>query len=312
MMTEMKYVLEVYRTGSFTAAAKSLYISQPSLSLMVKKAEKQLGEPIFDRSTIPVTLTEAGVLYITAARQIQEAKDNMMEGISRLSHCLSGHISIGSTTLFASFVLPELITRFSEAYPGISVTVRESNSPNLINEVQDGLLDFSIDNALYDAPNIDCRPFRKEHLLLAVPASAPINRRLNKYCFSATELLCGEAERQDCVSLSEFADEPFLLLRNGNDTRSRADKMFGQCRIKPNILLELDQQLTTYHLAAYGMGVAFVSDTLVKCSIPDNRLLFYRVASEYSERYITVYYKRNRILPSGVKAFLREMGLQIE
>ena len=66
----MQYILAVLREGSVTAAAKKLYISQPSLSQAIKAAEASLGAPIFDRTTDPMTLTPAGQLYVEAARQI--------------------------------------------------------------------------------------------------------------------------------------------------------------------------------------------------------------------------------------------------
>ena len=66
----MQYVLTVLKEGSFTNAAKKLYVSQPSLSQIIKTAESNLGAPIFDRSTDPITLTPAGQLYVEAARQV--------------------------------------------------------------------------------------------------------------------------------------------------------------------------------------------------------------------------------------------------
>ena len=70
MFTWKKYVCEVYRERSFSKAAQNLYISQPSLSARIKKVEEQIGVPLFDRSTSPLQLTEAGRIYIRAAEEI--------------------------------------------------------------------------------------------------------------------------------------------------------------------------------------------------------------------------------------------------
>lgn len=77
MMNELKYVYEVYQERSFSKAAKKLYITQPALSAMVKKAEMEIGQPIFDRSTIPLTLTDAGRYYIASAKKILFIQKNM-------------------------------------------------------------------------------------------------------------------------------------------------------------------------------------------------------------------------------------------
>lgn len=106
LLHEMDYVYEVYRQGSFTRAAQALYISQPSLSQMVRKAEGRIGAPIFDRSTSPITLTEAGRAYIRAAEQLQQAEAELRQYLDDAEKCVTGVLSLGGTTLFTSYVLP--------------------------------------------------------------------------------------------------------------------------------------------------------------------------------------------------------------
>ena len=80
-----EYVLTVLKEGSFTAAAKRLYISQPSLSQMVKAAESRLGAPIFDRTTDPITLTPAGKLYVEAVLQVRGITENLAKQVRELT-----------------------------------------------------------------------------------------------------------------------------------------------------------------------------------------------------------------------------------
>lgn len=77
MLNEMKYVYEVYKEKSFSKAAKKLFISQPALSNMVRKAEKEMGAPIFDRSTIPLTVTKEGAYYIRTVEKILFLERNL-------------------------------------------------------------------------------------------------------------------------------------------------------------------------------------------------------------------------------------------
>ena len=81
----MQYVLTVLKEGSFTNAAKKLYVSQPSLSQIIKTAESNLGAPIFNRSTDPITLTPAGQLYVEAARQVTTISTNLVNSVMRNS-----------------------------------------------------------------------------------------------------------------------------------------------------------------------------------------------------------------------------------
>ena len=97
----MQYVLTVLKEGSFTNAAKKLYVSQPSLSQIIKTAESNLGAPIFDRSTDPITLTPAGQLYVEAARQVTTISTNLRKQVEEMCIRDSFLISIYITRLSA-------------------------------------------------------------------------------------------------------------------------------------------------------------------------------------------------------------------
>ena len=101
MFTWKKYVCEVYRERSFSKAAQNLYISQPSLSARIKKVEEQIGVPLFDRSTSPLQLTEAGRIYIRAAEEISEIEQRVENAINNLNTLQTGRLSIGASNLFA-------------------------------------------------------------------------------------------------------------------------------------------------------------------------------------------------------------------
>lgn len=79
MLSEMQYIYTIYQERSFSKAAKKLYISQPALSAIVKKAEQKIGHLIFDRTTIPLTVTPAGRYYIKCIENILEIEKNMQD-----------------------------------------------------------------------------------------------------------------------------------------------------------------------------------------------------------------------------------------
>mgnify|MGYP002539838949 FL=1 len=111
-MNEWDYVYEVYKERSFSAAAKNLFVSQPALSTAVKKLEESLGITIFDRSGSPLSLTEAGKVYIAALEEIRAIDRRMREQLADLSALQSGHIVVGGENFVTSFVLPPIIKKF--------------------------------------------------------------------------------------------------------------------------------------------------------------------------------------------------------
>ena len=94
LLHEMNYVYEVYRQRSFTKAAQALYIAQPSLSQMVRKAEARIGAPIFDRSTSPIGVTELGRAYIRAAEQVLQIEADLQQYLDDTEKCLTGALTL--------------------------------------------------------------------------------------------------------------------------------------------------------------------------------------------------------------------------
>ena len=115
---EWRSVLQVAEDGTFSAAAKHLYVSQPSLSQCIKKIEGELGEALFDRSPTPLQLTSAGEIYVEKARQIQRLKQELVKGTADLSELRTGNLCIGSSRTRSSCYLTQPLIDFHRNYPG--------------------------------------------------------------------------------------------------------------------------------------------------------------------------------------------------
>lgn len=332
MFEGKKYIYEVYKTRNFSRAAENLYIAQPSLSAIVKKIETKLGAPIFDRSTSPLQLTECGERYIRCIEKLMDMENEFDNYLNDLEGLHTGHLSIGGSNLFVSYILPPVLTEFMKKYPGVEIDLIESNTKNLERMLFTGNLDFVIDN--YPFPNTvyERHLFHTEELLLAVPASlaggsladgsstvgsmavspsAADREALLQKCRMTSEDIRNNRHLEagaETVSLKLFADAPFLLLRAGNDTRERSDRLLTQAGIhQPKVLLSLDQQITAYHLSCYGMGIAFVADTLIKNVPADERIVFFKPEGTENRRNIYFYHKRNRYMTSAMDAFLKQI-----
>lgn len=306
MFQSMRYVYEVYREMSFSKAAKNLFLSQPSLSAAVKKEELRIGCPIFDRSTNPIRLTEPGKEYIRSAELIMDVENSFENYVSDLGKMKVGSLVIGGTNFFVSYVLPPLLSRFTARYPAIRVDLIEAATAELAEELSAGSLDLLLDNRMMDSAGYGRKVLQEEHLLMAVPARFPSNAGAEDYALTAADIKAGRHlnSRTAPAPMRLFRDEPFLLLREGNDTRERAMNICRANRFVPRIKLELEQQITAYNLSCYGMGISFIGDSLIR-NVPEARdLLFYKLDNRDAVREVSLYYKRNRYLSKAATAFL--------
>lgn len=306
MFEGMNYIYEVYKEMNFSKAAKKLFISQPSLSTAVKKAEQNLGFPIFDRSTNPIQLTEFGKEYIKAAEQIMDVEHGFEHFINDINELKLGSVSIGGTNLFASYVLPPILSRFTEKYPFIDVNLVEASTAELTEKLFSGKLDLIIENTELDPDIFNKKSFCEEHLILTVPKKFKSNERAAAYALTAEDIRQGLHLNPDFpeVPLLFFKEDPFLFLKSGNDTRTRADKICHRHQFSPNIKLKLDQQVTAYNLTCYGMGISFNGDILIHHVPANDQLMFYKLDNTEATRDINFYYKQNRYLTKAVKEFL--------
>ena len=178
-------------------AAKKNFVSQPALSAIVKKVEKSLGVTLFDRSTLPISLTDAGKIYISAIEEIRQTKKKMLEELADVNELKTGTLTVSGENFVSSFIMPEIIMRFSNLYRGVKVELVESNSPDLrkllLTEGIDLLIAHDFDKTLYS-----CEPLFEEMILLAVPNSFAINRFLEGRSLSLDDLKAGKHLTDDC------------------------------------------------------------------------------------------------------------------
>lgn len=307
MFEGKEYVYEVYKEKSFSKAAKNLYISQPSLSATVKRIEKKIGFPIFDRSITPICLTEYGQRYIHAIESIMSTEHDFERYISELKELKIGTLSIGGSNLFTSYVLPPLLSEFTKKYPLIQINIVEDNTSNLESHLLSGNLDFIVDNIALDETLFQQYIYQEEHLLIAVPKEYPINDKLLDYQLSLEQILSKNylAESVPVVPLEKFVDYPFIFLKPNNDTMKRGVKLCKLHGFTPRVLFELDQQSTAYNIACSGMGICFVSDTLVSKSSYSHNVVYYKLNVEVSKRNISFYSKRNKYITYAMGEFLK-------
>ena len=313
MFVWKKYVYEVYKERSFTKAAQNLYISQPSLSARIKKIEEIIGEPLFDRSTTPLQLTEVGKVYIEAAEEITQIEQRVENYINDLAGLKTGNLAVGASTLFAAYVVPSLITQFNQKFPDVHIQLIEGNTAELEEMLGSNALDFVIDNYHYDSILYNKELYCEENILLAVPKHFAVNEELGMYQLSYKNIKNKNYlnQKYPAVPLGRFADLPFIMLTQGNDTRTRGDRLCRNVGFKPNIVLEFNQQSTAYMASSTQLGATFISDILVSQLPTLENLVYYKLDGEEAKRKVFFYYKTHKYKTRVMEEFVRMMHEQI-
>ena len=313
MFVWKKYVYEVYKERSFTKAAQNLYISQPSLSARIKKIEEIIGEPLFDRSTTPLQLTEVGKVYIEAAEEITQIEQRVENYINDLAGLKTGNLAVGASTLFAAYVVPSLITQFNQKFPDVHIQLIEGNTAELEEMLGSNALDFVIDNYHYDSILYNKELYCEENILLAVPKHFALNEELGMYQLSYKNIKNKNylSRKYPAVPLGRFADLPFIMLTQGNDTRTRGDRLCRNVGFKPNIVLEFNQQSTAYMASSTQLGATFISDILVSQLPAFENLVYYKLDGEEAKRKVFFYYKTHKYKTRVMEEFIRMMHEQI-
>ena len=306
MFQGMEYIYTVYQEKSFSKAARKLFISQPSLSATVKRIEEHIGYPIFDRSTKPLTLTEFGKRYISSVEQIISVEHEFSSFMNDWGGLKTGKLVLGGSSLFSSWVLPPLIGSFTRQFPMVKVELIEENTSELKALLQNGGIDLMIDNCQLDKTAFDSRIYRKEYLLLAVPKALEVNRVTARYQIPAEMIHDGSFLDRDIapVPLEPFGKEPYIMLKPDNDTRKRAMKILAGRNITPDIRFELDQQLTSYNITCSGMGISFISDTLIKQVPIHPGVVYYKLDDVLCQRNLYFYWKNGRYFSRAMEEFL--------
>lgn len=307
MFRGMEYVYAVYKEKSFSKAAEKLFISQPSLSANVKREEQCVGYPIFDRSTKPLGLTEPGKKYIETVEKILSMQNEFSEYIDDLGDLKTGKLVLGGSSLYSSWVLPPLMGQFAKKYPQVQLELIEETTVNLRKMLQNGEIDFLLDNCELEDEIFERQLYRKEYLVLAVPKHFTINDGLEEFQISVESIreLSFLSELVPSVDLSLFAREPFILLKPENDTRIRAMELCKQCEFTPNVVFELDQQMTSYNITCSGMGISFISNTLISKVPESSDVVYYKLGDKLSCRNLYFYWKRNSYFSRVMQEFLR-------
>ena len=283
-------ILTIIREGSFTAAAKSLCITQPTLSQTVRQIETQLGEPIFVRGHASVRLTPAGELYVEAARRIIRAEAQLAEAISQLRGRAEGTLRIGLMHHRSQELLPQVLPDFFAAYPGIRLEVCEGSAA----EIERMMLDDEIDMALVYGethhPKIEYRQIASEEIVLLAGKKTALAQRIPS---------------GSTIGLREAAHERFVLPSSRVIRQNDYTELLSSCGIKPDVAMVCDNIGAAKRTCA-GCGFVMLAPfiALLSDSASMQKLAHYHIGTDaYLPPFYLTYSKESPLAPHGETLF---------
>lgn len=308
MLEYKEYIYAVYKERSFSKAAQVLHTSQPWLSAKVKEVEQKLGTPLFDRSTSPLTITEAGEYYVSQAEKVMQIEAEMDQYFKQLREEARGQLRIGSSMFFCTYVLPSLLSEFHRDHPGVTLTFEEGATKALSEKLLRGDLDVVLEAEKPEQKSIHSSLWEEEEILLAVPARYPVNEKLKDYCYSFDEILKRDLPngRKPPVPLAYFSNQPFLLLDETNDIHKRSLVICKNAGFAPSVKLKLTQMMTAYYLVCEGQGISLLRASIPEYVTPTDSVVFYQLDDPLAKRGIYLSYipQRDNTLKKQLISYL--------
>lgn len=237
----LEYFCAVARTGSFTRAAEELGMAQPSLSEQIKKLETSLGAPLFERLSRRIELTPLGEALLPKARALLEEAAALPLILDSLREGVRGDLRIGAIPTILPYFLAPRLRQFVDACPEVNIHLREATTPELIEQIQDGVLDIALLSVPVEGQGlVMCELFR-EPLSLAVPDDHPL-------------------AKSGSVDLRRLATERLLVLKEGHCLRDETLTICQRARVKFAGQFEADQFASIFELIRSGFGVSIVPE----------------------------------------------------
>lgn len=302
-----KYVYAVYKAKSFSKAAKSIFISQPSLSETVRKHEAELGFSIFDRSKTPVTLTPEGKIYIDYLQESIENENNMRLRINSLTALSHEKLSVGGTNYMARFLLPKLCGEFHRHFPDVEIKIDlgETGSDNILPEkLENGTIDCML-SFLCDEAKFSYVPLFTERYVIALRKDSPGAQKLAPYALTREEILSRKPFSEKEVPFSFFENIEFIRQGMMSSTGQILRELVSQCKNSPCYTKGARKYDMKYDMMLEGMGAAIVSE-LMLVARPDrsDEVFYFLLDTPKSVREAKIIYKKNTPLSKSTEVFI--------
>ena len=229
----------VARLLSYTRAAEELFLSQPTVSMQIKKLETDIGLPLTEQIGKKISLTEAGNALYQVSRDVLSTLGRFEMLIDDQKGLRTGQLRISVVTT-ANYFAPRLIGKFTQQYPGIKVSLDVGNREHILDRMSQNLDDLYLVGKPPESSELDFQPYLENPMVVV----APVNHKL---------------AGQKSIPLSVIADEQFIIREPGSGTRIAVEQLFAESGHTLNIRMELGSNESIKQGISGGLGIAVIS-----------------------------------------------------
>lgn len=244
----------VARHLSFTRAAEELFLTQPTVSMQIKKLEGDIGLALTEQVGKQVSLTVAGRALHQASRDILDTLGRFEMLVDDHRGLKTGELRIAVVTT-AKYFAPRLLGKFFQQYPGINVSLEVANREHILERMNRNLDDLYLIGKPPEASDLEFLPYLENPLVIVAPAGHPLASR-------------------KAIPLSEIAKEHFIIRERGSGTRVALEAMFAEAGIESRVRMELGSNEAIKQGISGGLGIALLSQhTLTSGDLNDLTIL---------------------------------------
>lgn len=286
-LRQIRAFLAVAECGSFTRAAGRLNLSQPALTVQIRKLEQELRLRLFDRDTRNLALTRAGTDLVAPLRRILYELDGTLTEARELDALKRGMVRLAALPSFASGVLPEIIAAFRSERPQIDFMIRDVIASGVERLVLDGEVDIGLIGGPIREPAVEVLLTSSDHMHVVFPAGHAL-------------------EGSACVDLAEIARHPLILMDAATSVRRVVDAAFAEAGITPSRSAEVIYMTSAVGMVRAGLGVAILPGSAMEVRAVAS-LRSRRIEAASLTRSIAVIKRRGRSLPKASALFVEAL-----
>lgn len=238
-LRQLRLVLALADTGSVSAAARALHVTQPTASMQLKEVSRAVGLPLYELVGKKLALTDVGRELAATARTMSQAWESFEQGVDAAKGLARGklRVAIAST---AKYFMPRLVGQFCKLHPAIEVSLEVLNRDGVVQRLRDNMDDLYIMSMPPPDMDLSDTVFMPNPIVVIAPLSDPL-------------------ARQSSIALKDLANKRFILREQGSGTRMAIDRHFRAARFRPDIRLELGSNEAVKESVAGGLGIGLVS-----------------------------------------------------
>lgn len=291
-LKQLEAFVQVAEGGSFSKAAKELFLTQPTISAHVSSLEKELNARLFIRNTKEVSLSEDGRDLYKYARQMVELEQKIEERFGGKEEEDKQCITIAASTIPAQYLLPRVLLRFREKYPDEQLKIVETDSSEVVTQIVDHVAQIGFTGTVLEKKHCKYIPFYKDELAIITP---------NTEKYQRLKEAGGE-------NIDWLKDEHLVLREEGSGTRKEAEKQLKEAGIDMSgldIIASIGNQETIKKSVEQGMGITILSRLAAADEEEEGRLITFSIPKADEGRDINLVYNKNYQLSHSAERFIR-------